>query len=145
MSLLFYRGLRQPAPRQGIRSLLFSRFAPLPRGASPRYSAVSRRVISWTGARAWMFRFWHRILIITITIIIIIITITRLREANLVIAPPQQPDGALCLCYSVPGTSFWRANGQHEWTAREWRKARFSGWRAVCFAVHFGIETGSIG
>jgi hypothetical protein len=49
------------------------------------------------------------------------------------------------LCYIVAGTSFGERNGQHERTAREWRNPRFSGCCAVCFAVHFGIQTGSIG
>lgn len=55
----------------------------------------------------------------------------------------------LLLCYSVPGTSFGERNGQHERTA--WQAGfsgyptRFSGRYAVCFAVHFGIQTGSIG
>ena len=48
------------------------------------------------------------------------------------------------LCYIVPGTSFGERNGQHEQTAWEWRNPRFSGCCAVCFAVHFGIQTGSI-
>jgi hypothetical protein len=38
-----------------------------------------------------------------------------------------------------------RANGRHGRTAWAWRKTQFSGWRAVYFAVHFGIQTGSIG
>jgi hypothetical protein len=53
------------------------------------------------------------------------------------------------LCYSVPGTSFGKYNGQHERTAWEAGflgcPAEFSGWYVVCFAVHFGIQTGSIG
>jgi hypothetical protein len=55
------------------------------------------------------------------------------------------PLSHLTLCYIVPGTSFGERNGQHERTAREWRNPRFSGCCAVCFAVHFGIQTGSIG
>jgi Zn-dependent peptidase ImmA (M78 family) len=55
----------------------------------------------------------------------------------------ERPLGALC--YIVPGTSFGERNGQHERTAWEWRNPRFSGCCAVCFAVHFGIQTGSIG
>ena len=58
--------------------------------------------------------------------------------------------GVDALCYIVPETSFRQQDGQHEWTAWEtgspgWCPAGFSGWRAVCFAVHFGIQTGSIG
>jgi len=54
------------------------------------------------------------------------------------------------LCYIVPETSFRQQNGQRGQTAQEVEfkgkfLAGFSGWRAVCFGVHFGIQTGSIG
>jgi hypothetical protein len=60
------------------------------------------------------------------------------------------PAAILSLCYSVPETSFRQQDGQHERTAWEaesrcWCPAGFSGCCAVCFAVHFGIQTGSIG
>ena len=67
--------------------------------------------------------------------------------------PPENPGmrtaAILSLCYSVPGTSLGERNGQHERTAWEagfsGYPARFSGQYAVRFAVHFGIQTGSIG
>jgi hypothetical protein len=54
------------------------------------------------------------------------------------------------LCYIMPETSFREHDGQHEWTGWErefWGRCLpgFSGWRAVRFAVHFGIQTGGFG